>query len=341
MNALLIGMGMVAQTHLLALRDNGAGVQLGGVVGRDPARTRAFADQAADLLGYPVDTHTDIDAGIATKPDVAILITPPNARVEYAQVLSAAAIPTLMEKPVERTLEQARDVVGLYHNLPLGIVFQHRTRAASRTLKKRLESKDLGEIIHIEIRVPWWRDQAYYDEPGRGSYARDGGGVMISQAIHTLDLALWLCGPVEELQARMRTSPLHRLEAEDIATALLTFETGATGLISATTCAYPGGAESIALITTKARALLEGDALRIDWIDGETEVLGTDQSTGGGADPMAFTHGWHQSILEDFAQAIRVGCAPLATGQEALQVHAAIDAMTRASASGRTEKVCA
>ncbi|MEL6419344.1 MAG: Gfo/Idh/MocA family oxidoreductase, partial [Pseudomonadota bacterium] len=81
--------------------------------------------------------------------------------------------------------------------------------------------------------------------------------------------------------------------------------------------------------------------LRIDWIDGETEVLGTDQSTGGGADPMAFTHGWHQSILEDFAQAIRVGCAPLATGQEALQVHAAIDAMTRASASGRTEKVCA
>ncbi len=339
MNALLIGMGMVAQTHLLALRDNGAGVRLGGVLGRDLARTRAFADQAADLLGYPVDAHKDIDAATATKPDLAILITPPNARIEHAQALSAAGIPTLMEKPVERTLEQARAIVGLYHNVPLGIVFQHRTRAASQTLMKRLESGDLGEVVHVEIKVPWWRDQAYYDEPGRGSYARDGGGVMISQAIHTLDLALWLCGPVKELQAQMRSSPLHRLEAEDIATAILTFESGATGMISATTCAYPGGTESITLITTKARVHLEGDALRLDWIDGETEMLGTDQSTGGGADPMAFTHGWHQSILEDFAQAVRIGRAPLAMGQEALRVHAVIDAMTRASASGQTEKV--
>ncbi|MEL6619008.1 MAG: Gfo/Idh/MocA family oxidoreductase [Pseudomonadota bacterium] len=343
MKALLIGMGMVAQTHILALRDNGAGVRLDGVLGRDADRVRAFCAQAEKTLGYAVAPVTDMAQAMARQPDVALLITPPDARDAYARSLSAAGIPTLMEKPVERSLDAARAVVEVYGRagVPLGFFFQHRTRAAAATLRDKLHSGVLGDIVHIEMRVPWWRDQAYYDAPGRGTYARDGGGVMINQAIHTLDLGLWLAGPVDRVQAMMRTSPLHMMEAEDIATALFNFQSGASGVLSATTAAYPGGMESITILTTKGQAVLIGDDLRIDLIDGSGETLSLqgDGGTGGGSDPMAFTHAWHQSVLEDFAQAVQTGHAPLAPPQDALRVHAVIDAMERAARTGAEVQV--
>ncbi|WP_299371871.1 Gfo/Idh/MocA family oxidoreductase [uncultured Tateyamaria sp.] len=342
MQVLLIGMGMVAQTHVLALRDAQGGPQLGAVLGRDADRTAAFAAAASDTVGQQVVAFTDLDAALAHGPDMAILITPPNARMAEAAALSEAGVPTLMEKPIERTLDTARMVVDVYarRNVPLGFCFQHRTRDASAALRARLRNGSLGEVVHLDIRVPWWRDQAYYDVPGRGSYDRDGGGVMINQAIHTLDLALWLAGPVARLSAQMRTSTLHRLEAEDIAAAMLEFQSGATGVLSATTCAYPGGTESIAITTTRAQVLLQGDRLRIDWHDRPAEVIAPEGAgaTGGGADPMAFTHAWHQAVIEDFAGAVRAGRAPLAPPDEALHVHAVIHAMQEAARSGaRTE----
>lgn len=240
-----------------------------------------------------------------------------------------------MEKPVERRLSAARELVDLYSHaqVPLGICFQHRTRAAAQTLKQRIDAGLLGEVVHVDIRVPWWRDQSYYDAPGRGTYARDGGGVMINQAIHTLDLALWLAGPVEKLQAMMRTSPLHVMETEDIAAGLLSFHSGASGSLFATTAAYPGGAESITLTTTKARAHLEGNSLCIDWLSGQTDMLAPDggSDTGGGADPMAFTHAWHQALIEDFVVSVNEKRAPLVPATEALHVHAVIDTMEKAA----------
>ncbi|MEM8654729.1 MAG: Gfo/Idh/MocA family oxidoreductase [Pseudomonadota bacterium] len=345
MNVLMIGAGMVAQTHILALRDNQAGARLMGVLGRDRDRVAVFCEKAAATVGYEVAALSDFEAALAMKPDMALLITPPDARLEFVQALAEAGVPTLMEKPVERTLEAARGLVDLYTqaSVPLGLCFQHRTRAAAQDVKRRLETGALGEIVHVEMRVPWWRDQSYYDAPGRGTYARDGGGVMINQAIHTLDLALWLAGPVARLQALMRTSPLHRMEAEDIAGALLTFCSGASGVLSATTAAYPGGAESIALITDKAHVHLEGDSLHIDWVSGQREELvpAGGAETGGGADPMAFTHGWHQAILEDFVAAVSEGRTLLAPPAEALHVHAVIDAMERAAQTGAMTEVLA
>ncbi|KIC49572.1 Gfo/Idh/MocA family oxidoreductase [Tateyamaria sp. ANG-S1] len=339
MDIVMIGAGMVAQTHVLALRDNAVGARLVGVLGRDAERTRAFSAGASETLCYDVAAL----AALGTGADGAILITPPDARLEYAQGLAAAGVPTLMEKPVERTLGAARGIVDLYAqaDVPLAFCFQHRTRKAAQMLKAWLDAGDLGDVVHVEMRVPWWREQAYYDAPGRGTYARDGGGVMINQAIHTLDLGLWLAGPVAVLQAMMRTSPLHQMEAEDIAAALMTFCSGATGVLSATTTAYPGEAESITVTTTKARAHLEGDSLRIDWLTGEREDLSPEgaSDTGGGADPMAFTHAWHQSILEDFVTSVAEGRSPIAPPAEALHVHAVIDAMERAARSGTTVEV--
>ncbi|APX12932.1 Gfo/Idh/MocA family protein [Tateyamaria omphalii] len=343
MNVVMIGAGMVAQTHVLALRDNTVGARLVGVLGRDAERTADFCAAASETLGYQVAPLGSMDAVLDTDADGAILITPPDARTQYAQALAKAGIPTLMEKPVERKLDAARSLVDLYAsaNVPLALCFQHRTRAAAQVLKAKLDAGVLGDIVHVELRVPWWREQAYYDAPGRGTYARDGGGVMINQAIHTLDLGLWLVGPVAALQAMMRTSALHRMEAEDIAAALLTFRSGATGVLSATTTAYPGAAESITVTTTKGRAHLEGDHLRIDWLTGEREDLSPEAAseTGGGADPMAFTHAWHQSILEDFVTSVAAGRPPIAPPSEALHVHAVIDAMERAARSGTTVEV--
>ncbi|MEX0311404.1 MAG: Gfo/Idh/MocA family protein [Tateyamaria sp.] len=343
MDILMIGAGMVAQTHLLAIRDNKKGARLMGVLGRDTERTAAFCASASQLTGSDIRPFTDIRSAIDAGPDMALVITPPDARATPARALSDAGIATLMEKPVERTVGAATEIVERYADagVPLGVCFQHRTRAAATRLKRLLESGTIGNIIHVEMCVPWWRPQSYYDAPGRGTYSRDGGGVMINQAIHTLDLALWLAGPVETVQAIMRTSPLHQMEAEDIAAALFTFQTGASGVLTATTAAYPGGAEHISILTEKARVHLQGDSLRIDRIDGDTEQFEPENSneTGGGADPMAFTHAWHQSVLEDFVDAVRQGRAPIAPARDALHVHAVIDAMERAAKSGKTESV--
>ncbi|WP_375229708.1 Gfo/Idh/MocA family protein [Roseobacter sp. S98] len=341
MKAILIGLGMVADTHLLAVRDAQPAVTLSGAMGRDGDRTRAFAAKASEALGYTVPPLADTGDPAFTEADFVILTTPPDARLALVRALAAAGKPILMEKPVERTLANARKIVELCEqsNIPLGIVLQHRARAASLQLRESLNKGALGDVATVDIRVPWWRDQVYYDVPGRGTYARDGGGVMINQAIHTLDLALWLLGPVRSLQAQMHKTPLHQLEAEDWASALLTFESGAVGSLAATTAAWPGTSESITIQGTKARAHLEAGVLVIDSLDGQTTHYGETSATGGGADPMAFTHAWHQSVLEDFATTLRTGGEPLATGRSALPAQAVIATMEEAARTGRITEV--
>ena len=328
MNIALIGLGMVANTHVAAINDSALPLSLCGVLGRDPARTAAFAAK------HGTRTYDNLEQIAQDKTvDFVILATPPDARSDIVQTLAAAGKPILMEKPVERNLTAATRIVKICEaaGVPLGIVFQHRARAASIALKQEIEAGTLGTISSVELRVPWWRDQAYYDAPGRGTYARDGGGVMISQAIHTLDLALWLLGPASSLQAMMRTTPLHQLEAEDWAGALLEWQNGAIGTFMATTAAAPGAPETISIHGTKASAHLGSGMLTITWPDGTSRTTGANSTTGGGADPMAFTHEWHQSVIEDFATSLTEGRPPMASGRDALHSHRVIDAMERAN----------
>ncbi|WP_300011901.1 Gfo/Idh/MocA family oxidoreductase [uncultured Roseobacter sp.] len=342
MKTVLIGLGMVADTHLAAIQHSTKGIELAAVMGRDCARAYAFAGKATTALGYAVPVaetvrHIAQDDTI----DFVIIATPPDARQDLVAELSAAGKPILMEKPIERTLAAATAIVAQCEaaRVPLGIVFQHRARAASQQLKTLLTEGTLGDVATVDIRVPWWRDQAYYDAPGRGTYTRDGGGVMINQAIHTLDLALWLLGPIRSLQATMGKTPLHDLEAEDWASAVFEMESGALGNLTATTAAFPGEAESLTIQGTEAAAHLASGVLTLTHLDGRVEAFGADASTGGGADPMAFTHDWHQTILEDFATCITTGQAPLASGTSALEAHRVIDAMERANASGQRTEV--
>ena len=334
--AALIGTGMVARTHLLALRD-AERVTLGAVVARRSDSAARFADMAEAETGTRPRILPDA-AAVAADPgiDIAILVTPPDARMALIAPLVEAGKPILLEKPIGRDLAEATEIVALCDgaDLPLGIVFQHRARAASRAARTLIEGGTLGALGLVEISVPWWRDQAYYDVPGRGSYARDGGGVLISQAIHTIDLALWLAGPVTEVTAMTATTRFHRMEAEDVAAAGLGFANGAVGWLTASTASFPGSAESIVMHFEAASLRLAEGILTVQWRDGRTETRGAQAGTGGGADPMAFTHDWHQTVLEDFVDTLDTGRPPLATGRSALAAHAVIDAITQSARRG-------
>ncbi|MFK7870033.1 MAG: Gfo/Idh/MocA family protein [Roseobacter sp.] len=341
MKCALIGAGMVAQTHLDAIADI-PGLSLSAVIARGSQSAQDFAERATAKLGYAVPLLRELgDIPAADTPDFAIIATPPDARLAFVQHLAQANIPILIEKPLERTFEAAQEIVEICADadIPLGVFLQHRVRAASRALKDAVQDGVLGDIATVGIQVPWWRAQSYYDAPGRGTRSRDGGGVVITQAIHALDLAIWVAGPVQTLQATMHKTPLHDLEAEDWASAILQFENGAVGSFTATTAAYPGSVETIRLQGTKAHARLQGGALEIHHLDGRTETLGQEAATGGGADPMAFTHDWHRDVIQDFIACLASRAAPVASGTSALPVHAVIDTMERASASGHREKV--
>lgn len=331
MKAALIGLGMVSGTYADAIR-NTQGIGLTLVHARSgQARDRFLADWP-DLGARPAETVTDI---AQSEVDLVILATPPNARAEIVAELAAAGKPILMEKPVERTLGAASELVELCEakGVPLGIMLQHRARPVVADLRALLPR--LGDLMAAEITVPWWRPQAYYDAPGRGSYARDGGGVLISQAIHTLDLALTLTGPVAEVTAMAATTGLHQMESEDFVSAGLRFANGAVGQVFATTASFPGGGETITLHFAQGSARLEAGQLAITWHTGETERFGQTAASGGGADPMAFTSDWHRFVIEDFAEAIQAKRAPIASGRSALEVHRLIAALELSGREGR------
>jgi len=333
MRLALIGTGMVADTHLAAIRD--AGLTLACVMGQNPARTQNFAQKAQAALGYSVVATTDLGetAGDPTL-EFVIIATPPDVRLDLISPLAAAGKPILLEKPVARSLEEAEAVVRVCEEagVPLGIVLQLRMRAEVASLRAALPR--LGPLGMVEVSVPWWRDQDYYDVPGRGTYGRDGGGVLLTQAIHTLDLMLSLAGPVTRVRALSATTSLHRMEAEDFVAAGLVFENGAVGHLMATTAAFPGGVERIALHGSNGSAELTPGRLNLRFRDGAEESHGAAAQSGGGADPMAFSHGWHQAILEDFAQAVRDGRAPHVPGREALGVHRLVAALEEAGRTG-------
>ena len=333
LNTVLIGLGMVADTHLRALADLKDRVHLQGVFARDATAREIFGQSVQEQCGHAPARCESIAAVVQSKPDFVIIATPPNARRDIVDAVSAAGVHILMEKPVERDGARAEEIVSLCESrdVSLGIVFQHRVRGASIELRRQIDSGALGALRVVEASVPWWREQSYYDEPGRGTHERDGGGVLISQAIHTLDLMLSMTGPVTVVQAMARKTAFHEMESEDFVSAGLEFANGAVGSLTASTASYPGGAESLTLHFDEASAVLQSGKLSVAWRDGRREDFGADAATGGGADPMAFTHDWHTGIVRDFVEALNEQRPPLVTGREALAVHRLIDALIKSS----------
>lgn len=337
-NVVLIGCGMVASAYVESFRNLSDQMQLVGVLASTGDSGRAFLERHAKHFPK-ARAYENIEGVVAAKPDMAVVITPPNVRVPIVQSLASAGIPVLMEKPIERTLANAQEIVDICADIPLGIVLQHRVRPSAKALHELLAANDLGALRLVEIYVPWWREQSYYDEPGRGSIARDGGGVLISQAIHTLDLALQFTGPVKEVTAMCRTSTFHTMESEDFVSAGLSFENGAVGSLVASTATYPGRTEEIILHYANASVTLKSAELAVNWRSGKTDTIGSEVATGAGGDPMAFTSDWHQAVIADFIDCIDSDATPAASGQSALAAHALIEAIITSSTTGRVSPV--
>lgn len=257
-----------------------------------------------------------------------LVLTPPNTHLELVERCAAAGKHVLLEKPLEISTLRAERLVQACKNVKLGVVLQHRFRPAAEKLRELLPK--LGKLVSASAMVPNWRPQSYYDQPGRGTRARDGGGVLLTQAIHTLDLFLSFTGEPLEVKSFFTTTPVHKMETEDLVAAAVRFRNGALGVVHATTSAYPGFPEWIELVGTGGTAQLEGTSLKMNFVDGTAFEMKTESGVGGtGADPMAFPHDWHRGVLADFLDAIEHDREPRVSGAEALKVHRFIDALLR------------
>lgn len=333
----LVGLGMAVTPHAKGLVDLKDRVEVAYAFSRSAGRRGAFGKRFAFPLCDRLETILD-DRSI----DAVAILTPPNSHLDLVERCAAAGKHILLEKPLEITTARAVELVKVCRDagVTLGIVLQHRFRPAGIRLAEELRTGALGDLVGCSTVIRLWRPQSYYDEPGRGSKARDGGGVLISQAIHTLDLMLSLAGPVAEVTGYAVTTPVHRMETEDMVCAAARFANGAHGTIDATTAAFPGFPERIEMIFRNGTASLAGTALDVLYQDGRKVTVAPDQSAGGtGADPMAFPHDYHRAVMADFLDAIEIGRAPKVTGEEALKVHRLIDALIATGASGKPVKV--
>ena len=323
----MIGVGLAATPHALALKDLKREVEVVGVTGRNAGRAATFAREHGFTLAPSFDSVVG-DASI----DAVLILTPPHTHLELVEAAAGAGKHVLLEKPLDVSLARAQQLNAFCQRagVRLGVVFQNRFRPAVRQLATLLQGGALGRLSSADVEVRWWRDQAYYDEAGRGTYARDGGGVLLTQAIHALDLLLWLAGDACVVSASYSTTTVHRMESEDYACAALKFQSGAVGRVFATTAAYPGFPERLEFVGENGTAILEGARLDVYWRDGRRESFEEREtaSSGFGAQPMAFDHGAHRALLASFIAAIREGRPAPVTGDEALRVQRLIAEMT-------------
>lgn len=329
----IIGLGMAVTPHaksLLDLRDRVEAVQ---AFAPSEARRRAFAEK------FPFPLADNLDAILLDRSvDAVLILTPPNTHLDLVRRAAEAGKHILLEKPLEISTERSLELVRLCREagVTLGIVLQHRFRPPAKKLRNLLAANELGRILGASAGIKLWRPQAYYDQPGRGTKARDGGGVLLTQGIHTLDLLLSLAGPAAEVMSYVTTTPVHRMETEDFVTATLRYRNGALGTIEATTSAYPGHPERIEIVSERGHAIVEGTALRVDFMDGRKVEVRPGQTAGGsGADPMDFPHDYHRELISDFLDALENSREPMITGEEALEVHFLIDALLESGSSGK------
>lgn len=331
----LIGLGMAATPHVHSLNDLKSLASIAAVYCRDTQAREIFAAhhglaQVADIADILADPTIDAVG----------LLTPPDTHLDLVRKLCAAGKHVLLEKPLEVSLSRAEALVRTAEEagVTVAVCLQQRFRKAAQRLATSLAEAKLGRIISVNTRIPLWRPQSYYDQPGRGTLARDGGGVLITQGIHTLDLMLSLAapytGPVAEV-CGYTTTAAHRMEGEDLACFALKFSGGAAGVLFASTAAYPGGAETITFIGTRGTAELSGAGLDLRLHTGENDAYPEGALAGGaGADPMAFAHDFHREVWRDFLTCLDERRTPRVSAAEALNVHRLITALTEAGATG-------
>ncbi len=327
----MIGTGAISHKHAQAYRN--IGFEVAVCTDINPEAGRKFAAQyGAEFVGSyeEVCRHPKVDyVDVCTFPDF---------RLQPLEICAETKKHIMVQKPISTTLETARKIVETARRagIVLGVMSQHRFDDSSMFVHRAVAEGRLGKLIQCDAYVKWYRSPEYYSRPIKGSWAVEGGGALINQAIHQVDILRWVAGPVRELFACWQLGARHKIESEDVVNAVLKFANGATGVIQASTAFWPGYTERVELHGTKGTAVIAGDNL-VTWDvendSGDPAPVSTTEFSGS-SDPMAISLEPFERQFRDFAEAIRTGRKPLIAGEEGLQAMEIVDAVYRSCRTG-------
>src|SRR5579863_4901550 len=322
----IIGCGVIGPTHAEAINSL-PDAELVAVCDVIAERARKLAST------YGATAYTSLDEMLARERlDVVTICTPSGTHGEYACKAMLTGRHVIVEKPMEISLTAINEMLRVQKEsgVKLAVISQHRFDPASQQVHALIEEKAFGRLVMGNAIIPWWRSQSYYDSGAwRGTWKLDGGGVLMNQSIHSIDLLQWFMGPVKSTCAYTDTLA-HRMETEDVAVAALRFASGALGVIAATTGAYPGVTTRIEIFGNQGSAIIENDELAyLHLARDEKETAGDygvhtktkpasqglePNSSGAAANPAAIAVRSHALQIADMIRAIRENGTALVDG---------------------------
>jgi predicted dehydrogenase len=336
----LVGTGMIARFHAKAIADI-PGAHVAALVSRSPENVMKFREDTG-IKKCPVFGTVE-EAAKAPGVDAVVVTTPSGAHLEPALAAAAAGKHVVVEKPLEITGPRCQQIIDACDKakVQLCTIFPSRFADANLLLKSAVDNQQFGRLTLGEASNKWWRAQAYYDDGGwKGTQALDGGGALMNQAIHNVDLLLWLMGPAASVCGFTATLAHERIEVEDTAVAAIRFKNGALGVITAATSVAPGYPKQIAIHGDKGTAVVEHeDVLRWDFGPTPEPDSGQKKSaggvSGGAADPKAISHEGHRRQLADFIEAVRENRPPKVDGREGKRAVELICAIYESARTGK------
>lgn len=336
----LIGCGMIAEFHTRAIQEI-EGSRVVAVYDTVPERSAKIAAMA----GADCKAFDDLDAMLAHPDlDVVSVCTPSGAHMDPAVKVAQAGKHVIVEKPLEITLQRCDAIIEACdaNNVRLCAIFPSRFSVANIAVKEALEEGRFGTLTLGDTYVKWWRTQEYYDSGGwRGTWQLDGGGALMNQSIHNVDLIYWFMGEVESVTAHTAMRAHERIEVEDTAVAILRFRNGALGVIEAATSAYPGLLKRTEIHGSNGSIRVEQDDITLwqfrEERPGDAErVARKGAVSGGAADPRDISHAGHREQIADFLNAIETGGAAKVDGREGRKSVEIIRAIYLSARTGRT-----
>jgi UDP-N-acetyl-2-amino-2-deoxyglucuronate dehydrogenase len=351
----IVGCGIIGLNHARAIVRQ-EGLTITALVDAVPAAASALGDQVVSELGIarPAEFHSLPDALAAAPIDLVVICTPSGLHVQLAEDALAARKHVVIEKPLDVSMARARRILELSREaantgLIVSVISQHRFDPSSVVVADAAHSGRFGRITSGVASVAWWRSQDYYDSgQWRGTWELDGGGAVMNQGVHTVDLLVWFLGRPVEIFAQTALLAHDRVEVEDIAVATVRFESGALGIIHATTAAYPGLSVRLHVHGDRGSAIIDDDQLEYfgsadpDAFDASgrsvvnraAELVPAGEVRGGDRGPDEFIAG-HLRQYQDIADAIANGRAPGVTVEDAFVSLAVVRAIYLSATLGR------
>jgi predicted dehydrogenase len=328
----MIGTGAISRMHARAYRNVGFQIAVCTDV-YEPAGRKFAAEWGAEF----VPTYEEVCRHPAV--DYVDVCTFPDFRLEPIEACARAGKPVQVQKPMATNLDTARRMLDAARagNILLGVVSQHRFDDASLFLARALAAGRLGKLLQCDCYIKWYRSPEYYSRPIKGSWKTEGGGALINQAIHQIDILRWLAGPVAEVSAFWQLGALHKIESEDVVSAVLRYASGATGVVQAATAFWPGYPERVEIHGTKGTAVVTGDKLTtwdVESDSGDPAPVAKAVASGA-SDPMAIPLEPFERQFRDFADAIANHRQPRVSGEQGYQALEVVDAIYRSCRAGQ------